>query len=572
MTHARLYASLAAIFVFVLLFAGGAGKPFHLDNMDFPAVAAATAATGLPVYYRGEDARHDSGLYHPPLYIYLLAGWIRLFGSTEAPIRLFGMTCALLQGAVVLLIVRTLFGTGVAWRWMPFFWAIFLLNPYTIQGASITDIDTTIYGPLLGLVLLAALRISWRAGVRRTDAAGWREYAWVAVALCFCFWAKMTTVWLVIPVLFLLWISRLGVRRAAVATLAVTGAGLGSFLVSYWLYGALTGMDVSYTFAFTLDSFMKRGSQVAPGFVPRVLKNLHYMAPFMVYWTGLLPWVAGAGALVFAVKDAIGRRDRRSLDYALVLGLALLSTWYYCAKVTSYGRSPYKYDFVYWGLILTAPWFVVERLGWKPLAGARGSVRAALAFFYVFSTLWVGWRVGDAIIRDGLNGLYQWMEYLPGLVFLAGMVRTRFTGLLLAAGLSVYGGIQLGVAGYQAKAPYATTYDYGQTGFMDTVGFIRANTGPDDVIVSMKDIGYKAELRYYENYAAIYESQTDTDHLIDVMGSGKAVYFVFTEGHGQDELYLNPRLQKWVAANCTLVRSFGNYRIYQLTAKAQSSR
>ena len=285
--------------------------------MDFPAVASATAATGLPVYYRGEDARDMSGLYHPPLYIYLLAGWIRVFGSGEASVRLFGMTCAVIQGLVVLLIVRTLFGAAVALRGMPFFWAIFLLNPYTLQSAAITDIDSTIYGPLLCLALLAALRISWRDGEWRTDAVGRREYAWVAGALFVCFWAKLTTVWLVIPAVFLLWISRLGVRRAAVMTAAVAGAALAGFAGSYWLYGALTGLDISYTFTFTWESFLKRGASLEPGFVPRIFdhwNNLRFMILFMTAWTGLLPWAASGVALWFA---ALGRRDRRSLHYGV---------------------------------------------------------------------------------------------------------------------------------------------------------------------------------------------------------------------------------------------------------------
>src|SRR3974390_1131481 len=100
----------AAIFCFVILSAVNAPRPLHLDNMDFPAIAASTAVSGLPIWYKGEKKPHDTGLYHPPLYIYLLAGWIRAFGSSPAAVRMFGMACALLQGLLVLEIVRTLFG------------------------------------------------------------------------------------------------------------------------------------------------------------------------------------------------------------------------------------------------------------------------------------------------------------------------------------------------------------------------------------------------------------------------------------------------------------------------------
>ena len=53
------------------------------------------------------------------------------------------------------------------------------------------------------------------------------------------------------------------------------------------------------------------------------------------------------------------------------------------------------------------------------------------------------------------------------------------------------------------------------------------------------------------------------------MRSGQAAYIVFTEGRGQDQLRMKPRLGAWVRDHCTLVRSFGNYRIYQLSPAAR---
>ena len=94
--------ALAALIASFCLFAASAWKPLQLDNMDFPAVARQTAATGLPVYYRGEANPHAIGLYHPPLYIYTLALWISLLGFGEAQVRLFGYMCVLLQGWIVL--------------------------------------------------------------------------------------------------------------------------------------------------------------------------------------------------------------------------------------------------------------------------------------------------------------------------------------------------------------------------------------------------------------------------------------------------------------------------------------
>lgn len=582
----RQYISGAAIVIFVLLSAIGASKPLHLDNMDFPAVAEQTAQTGIPVYYHGEETPQGLGLYHPPLYIYLLAAWFRVFGSGEAQVRLFGMMCALLQGVIVLAILGTIFGKAAASRWAPWFWAMFLLNPYTIQTAAIADIDPTIYGPLICAALLATLRLSWRDGVWRTDAITAAEYGWVSFALLLCFWAKLTTIVLVLPFVFFLLITRLGIRRAAIAATAMTASALGGFLATYWLYGMITGLDVGYTFGFTWMSFVQRGSSARPGLMARIgdhITNLRGMVPFMVTWIGLVPWLSATAVLACCTFIYARLRSRRALHYGLALLLAFSSTLYYCAKVFTFGAAPFKYVFVYWGLIVTSLLFILDRdvlkNGHSISRGRRSRPLikyASLVLLYVAGAAWAMKVVRDSLILDGLNGPYRFVVvYAPAVLLLAGIVlydRVRAGILLTISALVLYCAFQLGIGISQSRVDYATTYDYGQTGFMDTVAYLKLNTRPDQVIVSMKDIGYRCRRRYFENYGALYGDEASATRMLALIGGGTATYAVFTEGRGQDQLLMNPRVQQWVLKNCVLVASFGNYRIYQLAAAVAAQR
>ena len=122
-----------------------------------------------------------------------------------------------------------------------------------------------------------------------------------------------------------------------------------------------------------------------------------------------------------------------------------------------------------------------------------------------------------------------------------------------------------------ARVPYSTTYDYGQMGFTDTVAFIRANTTPESVIVSMKDIGFAADRRYFENYGGLYGGPDAARQLQQTIASGKAQYAIFTEGRGQDQLIVSPGFKEWIDANATLVRSFGHYRVYRPKAAEASA-
>ena len=200
--------------------------------MDFPAVAKATSVSGVPVYYRGEDNPNSLGLYHPPLYIYALAAWIRVFGFGEVQVRMFGFACALLQAAVVLGILQTWLGKRAAVRIAPWFLALFLLNPYTLQTASMADIDSTVYGPLLCGVVLFTLRLSWRNGVWRTDKPAVGEFVSIGILIALALWAKLTTILLLIAVLPLLLVARFGWRSASLLSAATIGGGIGAFAVS----------------------------------------------------------------------------------------------------------------------------------------------------------------------------------------------------------------------------------------------------------------------------------------------------------------------------------------------------
>jgi hypothetical protein len=555
--------SRGAVLLFLVLAAHQAAKPLHLDNMDFPAAAEATTHSGKPIYYRGEENRLHSGLYHPPLYIYTLAAWFRLFGSGPAQARMFGASCALLQGWLALQILSLLFGSERVRQWSWLFWLLFLMNPYTLQVSAIADIDSTIYGPLLGLVLFSALRISWQDGRWRDDEPHNWELGLVALALTAALWAKLTTVLLLFPFLFLLFAPRLGWKRATLVTLGVSAAGLGGFALTYFLYGAFTGMNVGYTFQFL------KTSMLGPGRLLSYRGNLRTMVPFMVRWTGLLPWLSVGVLWAAAARRWWDEREPRALFSFLLLSLGGFSVVYYCAQVVSFGGAPFKYTFVFWALLSTAPVILVASL-WESEAKEAGGWPVAAG-----AALWLaGWWIGALAVQDVLvSGNLVFPQtaslWVPAAAALAGLLAWTMEGASLrrlGAGLAIgalllHAGIQAGIALFQSRVDYSTTYDYGQRGLQETADFIASHTTKKDVISSMKDVGFLAKRRYYENYSALYDDASAA-RLIAAWESGKVAYIVFTEGRGQDQL-LKPALRSWVAGKAEQTASFGNYRIYR---------
>jgi hypothetical protein len=580
MVRMRAAVSLGAILSFMALAAYQAAKPLHLDNMDFPAVAEATAKSGKPVYYRGEENPRHSGLYHPPLYIYLLAGWFRLFGSGPVQARMFGALCAVLQGWLVLRILSCLFGEERVreWRWL--FWPLFLLNPYTLQVSAIADIDSTIYGPLLALVLWSVIRVSWRNGQWREDEPKWWEGTLIALSLTVALWAKLTTVFLLFPFLFLFLLPRLRWKTAAFVTAAVSTAGLVGFLLTYYFYGALTGADVGYTFQFL------RASLLGPGRLLSYSSNFRSMVPFMLRWTGFLPWLSVAVLLAATAHRWWKNREPRALYYFWLLGIGAASVVYYCGQVRAFGNGPFKYTFVFWALLVSGQTFLVAWL-WEAEAARnagdgsgsprlRPGVVIGVGAGVLLAGLWIGAvAVRDVLLTDSLVYPQSLSLWVPAAVTLAVVMawttgwralRPAGAGLVVWA-LMLQAGIQAGIALYQSRVEYSTTYDYGQRGLTEAAAFIRTHTTEQDVISSMKDIGFLAKRRYYENYGALYSDNASSARLIAAWKSGKVSYIVFTEGIGQDQLVVRPILRDWVAKNADLAASFGNYRIYQPKAR-----
>lgn len=558
--------ALLSLALAVILFAIPAAKPLYLDNVEFPYAAKAASEKGVPVYYRGEEIPRLSGLYHPPLYIYLLAAWFKFWGFGEAQARWFGFVFALLHGWVVLYGVRILLGPETARKSAPFFWVIFLLNPYTLQSAAVMDIDNTVYGPLLVATLAIALGLTWRDGELREDPPALREWALLAVLTALSLWAKMTTVLSVMPLAVVLPARRLGWRRALLAGGVSIAAGALLFLASYALYGLISGLDISFSFRFLLFSFRQRsGTATGLEWLAAHWKTLRDMIEWHVLWTGLLPWVVAVVSLLGLGRRWWKEKEPRARDTALVLGWVVFVTLFYCGLTYTFGRAPFKYVYVAWGIpcAALAAWQAAawDRLQQRP--GLRG-VRTAWILAGICFLISARWLRDRAILKGNVSQADLAMLVFPALLALAGLLlwRRAVGPILYHNGTFAYVGTMLGLALAMARAPYPTTYDYGQEGFDNTVCFIREHTEPEEIIVSMKDVGFRAQRRYFENYQYIFGGKEWAEKMRKILLEGRARYAVFTEGNGPDNLDLNPALKDVIQSLCVQTRRYGHYRIY----------
>jgi len=579
----RKHATLIAIGFFILLCIIQAGKPLHLDNVDFPAVGKATAISGLPIYYRGEQTPHFSGLYHPPLYIYTLAAWYNLFSFSPTTTRMLGALCAIFQGALALMILRCLFGLEVKRRVAPFFWLLFLLNPYTLAISSIADIDSTIYGPILLAIIYSVLRCRWRDATEIRDHIPTRRIILTSLLFALGLWAKLTTILLLIPLIYLLLAAPGRWLSAARTTAIMVATGVLIFLSTYGLYGWAFNLDIKYTFNFLLFSLTHRGAAGgAGGILGRLqgnLDNLLFNVPFTIRWTGLLTWALILGLTGVFAYVAYQRKNLKLFHFLLLALLPLVNIFYYWCQVMPFGYSPQKYHFVFWSL-LHLP-FAVLAAGIRPgelIPSAKiDVVRGEAESLCLFAAFMLAMVCGVTFVKDELITMQSSLLILSSSLFiplvicsviglcltiLKMRVKVRAYQTLVALLIICNAGLLAGIAWAQAKRPYTTTYNYGQRGITDAVAYLRSHTSKDEIISSMKDVGLMSERKYFENYGALFD-RSASDQLIKNLETGKIRYAVFTQGIGEDQLDAVPQLKVEVERTCQLVAQFGNYLIYE---------
>ena len=469
-----------------------------------------------------------------------------------------------------------MFGQEAARKIAPAFFIIYLLNPFALQAFAIVDIDTSIYAPLILLAIWAPLRLVFAHAELRTARIGWRDYALIILILALCLWTKLTTT-LSLPLVFVPILGvRLGLLRAIVVGVGITIASATLFLTTYWIYGRATGLDIDYTWRFLIQSAASKSGADGASISTfatlggHLLDNAAGFARWGLSLAAVCAFAAGS-ELVFNVVKTDGVERARSIAALIILAYTTFVVGVYSLITLPFAGAPFKYIAPVWPLIALAAARAFHQLLSSTLRSdpARARIGVALGM--------VGFIVGSVYLRDAAlleNDTQLWRGV--GVLLAAAFAAALWTYLRspdrplfpafrqFAAAVAIVVVAQgFGAAVYQARAGYATQYDYGQTGFDQTRDWLRENTTPDEVVMSMKDLGFAAGRRYLENYQYIYDKRYNLELLEGNVRDLGIRVFVFTEVRGQDRLALNSDLSHWIAQNTTRIAEFGNYVIYR---------
>ena len=430
------------------------------------------------------------GLWHPPLYVYLLA-LATLAGPGDAWLRAVGVVCLGLSFGIIWRMSRDALGADaprlvVA---LPISFAVF--SPIVTQGSLYVDIDNTILATLMLLFLWQFTQ----PGDRLTP----RRLAWLVALLTLMLCAKLTTlpmVWLACVVY-----AAAGDRpRRDLLAVTIVGAGaVAVFGVMYAAYCAAFRLPLGYMFdlgfggRFDLFGSLKTVAQV----IRSARWNLAWMSPVLA--------VLLAGVAVERVAAYVRTRRVTPPDAWLILSLGMYVAYVLLgAMMGKYAMPAALMGAAAVGLRAGRGWADWRLPGWPVIGGWLIVLAAAVVMLPVpiqrtAASTPPGRIAGDprlwavaAIVAAVVWIARVWVRSAPGSWH---GDRSSLAGLSVALSLAVITPIQT------ARVVFAP-YDNGplraepERGMRDVIALLRREVPASGAIVSLKDIGYYSERRY----------------------------------------------------------------------------
>jgi 4-amino-4-deoxy-L-arabinose transferase-like glycosyltransferase len=484
----------ALLAAFAVTAARSADRPVLFDETNFMFQARAIAETGIPhanMGYMGDRGRVTTreyyGLWHPPLYLYLLGLDVKLFGTDEMGVRLPGVVLMLGTALLVYGLGHTLAGGGGRGRACGLLaTGLFLASPLVAQSAVVIDID----GTLLLFVVTAwvLLYLRWQQTTTL-----WRLAA-LGALLTLGLWTKMTTPLALVGAVIVYqalagrWL--LGLRQVAV----IVGVGVPLFLATWWLVAAIVGLPFEMPFQWLAWELFD-ASKYTRSWLGDPVRMRGELAPGLA-WAS--PYLVGAfGALVVA-RVAAWTRTRRAepVDLLIVLGGVIFAAYFIklAANFPKYhvGMLPF------WSAALA--WWLVDWLsaleGRARLALAAG---AALACGYFLATVGDAWQFTPTLVWEApiiVPALALFLVAAAAAVLTRAPALGALAGGLVAPLVLLFVGWGLAVSATQAGANYSTNYYYGTHGQREAAAALDA-IGYDGTWIGAKEVAWYARNQRY---------------------------------------------------------------------------
>jgi hypothetical protein len=507
-----LWGSIAVILAFLAISVPQWGQPYVIDEAVFPYVADGIVKNGAPFFYNGEFRPHDLGLWHPPLYDYLLAGQVRIWGMSPYAVRSFGAICVIASFFISTLALRRLAPQMRQYGYVVMA-ALFLLNPLVISDALVPDIDGTL-GLFVFTLSIWLSTVVAQVRLSRRLTLGLFGFAVLAVSTKFTIAAIVA---LIIGCSALIATQQRWMKLLWVVITFAAGTVVSLGLL--FALGAILKFDAYAPFEYLFGSLGSR----APGRsgILGTYDTLVVGPGSNVAWIGPALFLSAIAVLVllFVIKPAMVSKSVAVLlvvsslfivvaysyisgspfgfpKYTAVAvpGLALVTTLIVTVFPARFAVKNSRTRATTWVLsIAYALTLIVGTLGIFVISHRieRTQARSTTELLVLAIAAFVGVAIATAVFaillltpdaRDGVRGFRT----------------TAIIGLFAAVALAP-AMVQTSSSVVNLTSPFATRYYYGERGMSQFLSKAAKIIPRGDSIISPKDVGLQLELPYYED-------------------------------------------------------------------------
>jgi hypothetical protein len=219
------------------------GQPFHGDEVAFPECAKGVLEKGKPIFDFSIFRPNHECLWHPPLYIYLMALSTFMFGKSAYSFRLVSAIFNLFTIILVYLITKEVLKKNENKEIIAIIASfIYALNPLTIQSSIIMDID----GGLLNFFTILFIYLFIKN----------KNYFWMILSLLLIFLSKETGPVLLFGSIFLFYTIQKKWKDMIKIFIIFLVAFL-LYLSTFFIYASIFDLDFSKPFSRNLSNIDK---------------------------------------------------------------------------------------------------------------------------------------------------------------------------------------------------------------------------------------------------------------------------------------------------------------------------
>ena len=514
-----LIAILIAHFIFVVL---SMSQPLHGDEVLIPKCAEGILEKGKPTVDYSIFRPNYECLWHPPLYLYLIALSSFIFGKNVYSFRMVSAIFNLLTILLVYLIAKEIFKNNKNKEIIALIASfIYSLNPLTIQSSIIIDID----GGLLNFSTMLFIYFFIKN----------KNYLWLIPSLLFVFWSKETGPILLFISIFIFYISRKDLKNL-IKISNIFIISLLVYLSTFFVYTTLFNLDFSE--AFTRNFISPDKIDFYTSFLRSAwsLKTFFYFAvPFFI----ILFFINSIKFYMKIIKDKKVNLDEKNIHFLNIFSLSTIILFVYLG-LTAWGFPKYY--------ITALPSMAIFIAGTLNLDKFREikikNILMRIILLTIILSIYFIFLIGDPLIPEfdaaatvtAKTGkifeeskliLYSFTFYVifPFIISIIFFIRIKGKILLSLSFLIIF--IYLYINLIHASVEYSTYSKYGDYGIPQLLEYFKKNNITANEIATYPHIGYYIGMSNY--YDITYTTNTTKQFKDKIINNKNILYITLYE-------------------------------------------